>query len=233
LNHFNAGAKIPDFLIEGLAEYIVGYPWGIGLDQWTRGFMALDRFIPVTELMNDRRFRKFNPIIAYEESGSFVNFLVGRYGLDRFKLLYARPSFFNTYGKSLQKLNDEWMIKIRAEKIKALDLIEFRVKLGRLYQEPELLRQVPWMGVKTGVDRGKVYISRVSKNSPAARGKLKKGDEILKVNDTAINGKGVWKIYSTLLDKKPGDILSVSVKRNGEILNTQISLTSNPEWMVN
>ena len=46
---------------------------------------------------------------AYRASGSFVKFLIERYGLSKFKTLYKGASFTSVYGKDLFQLNDEWV----------------------------------------------------------------------------------------------------------------------------
>jgi hypothetical protein len=45
---------------------------------------------------------------AYILAGSFVGFLVERYGLARFHRLYATEDYETVYGKSLETLETEW-----------------------------------------------------------------------------------------------------------------------------
>ena len=52
---------------------------------------------------------------AYRASGSFVKFLIERYGLSKFKTLYKGALFTSVYGKDLSQLNDEWVEVLRAE----------------------------------------------------------------------------------------------------------------------
>ena len=45
---------------------------------------------------------------AYLLAGSFVGFLIERYGLDEFRKLYENGSYEAAYGKSLGVLEKEW-----------------------------------------------------------------------------------------------------------------------------
>lgn len=45
---------------------------------------------------------------AYESAGSFVGFLVMKYGAEKFKRLYVSRNFKKIYGKSIERLDEEW-----------------------------------------------------------------------------------------------------------------------------
>lgn len=45
---------------------------------------------------------------AYTVAGSFVGFLIERYGLDRFRTLYETDNYDTVYAKSLDMLEQEW-----------------------------------------------------------------------------------------------------------------------------
>ena len=45
---------------------------------------------------------------AYILAGSFVGFLIEKYGLPKFKRLYQTESYNKVYGESLQILDREW-----------------------------------------------------------------------------------------------------------------------------
>jgi hypothetical protein len=230
LNSFRGRSTLPALLIEGLAEYIVDDPWGLELNQWVKGFMELGVFLPLTELQDDVVFRKHNQIITYEEAGSFVHYLITQYGLDKFKLLYSQPSFYPVYGKTLEELAQEWSCLIRSAAVSAEDreLISFRVALGALYMKPVVLAQVPWIGIKTFINQERVFIEHVAESSPAERGELKEGDEVVGVDDIALHGKNVWRIGSLLLDKNAGDCVSFAVRRDGKIVRREITLGVKP-----
>lgn len=234
LHAFRGRHTLPALLIEGLAEYMVADPWGLELDKWVKGFRELGVFIPLTELQNDAVFRKHNQIITYEEAGSFVHDLITRYGLNTFKRLYSQPSFDTVYGKPLDVLAHEWTDRIRSVGITRdeKDLIQFRVALGALYMKPSSLAHIPWIGIKTSVDRERVFIERVAESSPAQRGELKEGDEVVRVNHIKIDGTNVWRIGSLLLDKRAGDPISFAVKRDGRIVHRAITLGEKPYRMV-
>jgi len=230
LNSFRGRSTLPAFLIEGLAEYIVADPWGLELDTWVKGFRELGVFIPLTALQDDAVFRKHNQIITYEEAGSFVHYLIIQYGLDKFKLLYSRPSFYTVYGKALEELAQEWSCLIQSAAVSAenRELISYRVALGALYMKPASLAQVPWIGIKTFINQERVFIEQVAESSPAERGALKEGDEVVGVDDIALHGQNVWRIGSLLLEKKTGDRMSFAVRRDGKLFHREITLGMKP-----
>ena len=230
LNSFRGRSTLPTLLIEGLAEYIVADPWGLELNQWVKGFMELGVFLPFKELQVDENFRRYNQIITYEEAGSFVHYLITQYGLDKFKLLYSQPSFYTVYGKTLETLAHEWSQVIQSVEVSGedRDRISFRVALGALYMKPAVLAQVPWIGIKTSVNQERVFIEKVAESSPAERGYLREGDEVVGVNDIEIHGKNVWRIGSLLLDKRAGDCVSFAVRRDGKLFHREITLGMKP-----
>jgi hypothetical protein len=80
------------------------------LDEGARGWLAriesLDRLdgvrtpTPLGTVVNEQG--------AYLLAGSFVGFLVERYGLDEFRKLYGEGSYEAAYGKPLGVLEKEW-----------------------------------------------------------------------------------------------------------------------------
>jgi len=230
LNSFNYNKKLNAILIEGLAEYVVEKPWGIDLDYWVKGFLDIQLFIPLSNLLSGQDFRSYNQIITYEESGSFVKHLIETNGLKKFKLLYSNPSYKYVYGKTFQCIENEWINKIKQIKVtnKDLELIKLRLKIGNLYRYPDKLRQIPWIGITTESKNNSIWIKKVSKNSPASEADLKKGDEIISIDEVLINEN--WKILALLLDKKPGYAMTFKFKRNKKILTSSIILRFNSKW---
>lgn len=235
LGNFRAGFSPSALLVEGLAEYIVAQPWNLGVDKWVKGFLDQDMYIPLAGLHRDHDFRGQNQIIAYEEAGSFVKYLIETYGLEKFKLLYSRPSFFKTYGKSLCKLEKKWLDSLAAIVLQKneLDLIGFRVTLGDIYKTPALLGSLPWIGVQTTTRDNSVFIDKVISGSPAEKGDLRYGDEIIRINGTEIDAENVWRIYALLFENRSGDAVTFSVRRDEEILNSTVMLSVNPKRTIN
>ena len=50
---------------------------------------------------------------AYTLAGSFVGFLIERYGVGLFRSLYETENFEKVYGKSLDTLEKEWRLSIQ------------------------------------------------------------------------------------------------------------------------
>lgn len=123
--------RVSPVFVEGLAEYVVGAPWGIPLDAWVVYFLENDLYVPLHELMNGRRFRQIHPIIAYEQAGSFVSFLITTYGLGRFYNLYSGDrTMGDVTGKSLTEVEHDWLKGVRKTEMAGIDrgLIAYRLE---------------------------------------------------------------------------------------------------------
>lgn len=118
-------------LSEGIAVYLENkFPMGLDgenedVDDGVHLPVAADifsnEFLPVHRLDSSIRNRSGGGVHtddrdvqlrifrAYRASGSFVKFLIERYGLRKFKTLYKGASFTSVYGKDLFQLNDEWV----------------------------------------------------------------------------------------------------------------------------
>jgi hypothetical protein len=97
---------------------------GAELDDLARTYDSTGRLPPVSSLMTGPDFFRFDANMTYPCSGSFVRYLLDRYGLDRFRS-YASSAAFDdaagvtetrfqaAYGRSVQALWDEWLAYIR------------------------------------------------------------------------------------------------------------------------
>jgi hypothetical protein len=50
---------------------------------------------------------------AYILAGSFVGFVIERYGLASFRSMYVTGNYEQVYGKSLRTLEQEWRVSLR------------------------------------------------------------------------------------------------------------------------
>ena len=111
------------FLAEGLAVYLQdklgGNPafpnFGIDLHTLARGSFSK---VGLLERLNMVRTpRPLGSVVegrtAYIVAGSFVSFLIERYGLPMFQGLYKTGNYKKIYGKSLSVLEDEWRSRIQ------------------------------------------------------------------------------------------------------------------------
>jgi S1-C subfamily serine protease len=67
-----------------------------------------------------------------------------------------------------------------------------------------------------------VYITEVALNSPASAAQIQRGDIIVKLGDTPLDETHAY--VNILYTFKPGDQVTVVLVRNGEEINTQVTL---------
>jgi 2-alkenal reductase len=67
-----------------------------------------------------------------------------------------------------------------------------------------------------------VYVSRVVSNSPASKGGLQRGDIIIKVGGVALDDTHSY--LNTLYTYKPGDLVTLTLIRDGKTIEVQITL---------
>jgi len=105
-------------LVEGLAVWATGGHYRREpIDALAAVIADSDAFIPLSTLRAGP-FYDFQHETSYMEAGSFVKFLVERYGLDRLRQLYGQetgdadqdePLVKSLYGKSYAELETEWL----------------------------------------------------------------------------------------------------------------------------
>jgi len=120
VTHIIAKHENNSFFSEGLAVYFQerfgefhGFPnYSVPLDDLVRNHK--EQILHITKLKNDNRiFEQFETEqrrIAYIEAGSFINFLVVRYGEQKLAELHNSKSlnYKEVYGIEIQKLEAEW-----------------------------------------------------------------------------------------------------------------------------
>jgi hypothetical protein len=105
-------------LVEGLAVWASGGHYGYEpIDEWAAVVAASDEYLPLADLRAGP-FYDFQHETSYLESGSFVQYLVERYGLERLKALYGQATkdaehdeelVQSLYGKGYAELEAEWL----------------------------------------------------------------------------------------------------------------------------
>jgi hypothetical protein len=105
-------------LVEGLAVWASdGHYRREPLDIWAAVVAASGEYLPLAEL-REGPFYEFQHETSYLEGGSFVKFLVERYGLDRFKVLYGQATgeaehdgelVLDLYGVGYEELESQWL----------------------------------------------------------------------------------------------------------------------------
>ena len=105
-------------LVEGLAVWASGGHYREEpIDEWAAVVAASDEYLPLAELRSGP-FYEFQHETSYLEGGSFIQYLVGRYGLDKLKALYGQATgdaendkdlVQSLYGKGYADLDAEWL----------------------------------------------------------------------------------------------------------------------------
>lgn len=114
------------FLAEGLAVYLhgklAGNPAFPNFGEDLRR-LAVRRLSGVKSLETLNSVRTPQPLravvdeeTAYIVAGSFVGFLIERYGLASFRGLYETENYEKIYGKSLEVLQNEWRFSLRDDR---------------------------------------------------------------------------------------------------------------------
>jgi M6 family metalloprotease-like protein len=84
------------------------------------------------------------------------------------------------------------------------------------------------IGLQTdAAEGGGVRISQVTPNQPAAEAGLKVGDVLLKINGMALSGPD--RLSSVLGDHRPGEVVTVTYKRDGKEAEVKVTLAASRE----
>ncbi|MBX2812017.1 MAG: hypothetical protein KTR25_09405 [Myxococcales bacterium] len=95
-------------LIEGIA---VAADWPIReltVHEWAAAMKRLERLPSIAQSLDPTGFWSISSSRAYTATGSFVAWLVRRYGMKKFSEVYSGKSFLSTYGVSTSDLEDTW-----------------------------------------------------------------------------------------------------------------------------
>lgn len=102
------------WMSESLATYVGGPCSGYEIDEIAGYLERQGELIPLDSLA--RRFRSYNDLVAYLQAGSFLGFLLDRYGVPRVRALWERgiESFEAVIGKPPAAADAEWREHLRA-----------------------------------------------------------------------------------------------------------------------
>ncbi len=135
-------------LVEGLAVWASGGHYGVEpIDAWAAVTAASESYIPLGSLRAGP-FYDFQHEISYLQAGSFVKYLVERYGLDKLKDLYGEATgqaeqdealVARLYGKGYDALEADWLAYLEslsptAEEARKWDLVVRSFDLMRRYE---------------------------------------------------------------------------------------------------
>ncbi len=109
-------------LIEGLAVAIDRVEYEEPINRLAGMAFAAGTTTDVASLFSLSGFMKAPAGVSYTFAGSFCRFLIDRYGMRRFKLLYRTGDFETLYGRSLPALLQEWRRTMTAFRFGEADL---------------------------------------------------------------------------------------------------------------
>jgi serine protease Do len=89
----------------------------------------------------------------------------------------------------------------------------------------------PYMGLTSNDDTGKVMVTRVNDDGPAAKAGFRENDIILKVNK--INIQDTEKFYKTVWSQGgPGTLLDFEIERNNQIISLKLTTMDRNDFFV-
>ncbi len=79
----------PQLFREGLAEYMSETWHGKTHDDWAKEFIASGRLAEIKDWINDDVWYEIDDRLSYPMAGSFIRFVIDKYGRDKFIELYS------------------------------------------------------------------------------------------------------------------------------------------------
>jgi tetratricopeptide (TPR) repeat protein len=95
---------------------------------------GMDRrmILAIADKLSPRGFWGGRGAVSYTTMGSFMRFLMDRYGMERMKRVYAWANFEEIYGKSVENLAQEWTNFLKTVAIDEAQQSYTRASFGRL-----------------------------------------------------------------------------------------------------
>ncbi len=125
-------------LVEGIATAADAPPLELTLHESSAAMRKLELAPDIRNLVGATGFWTQASGRAYTLMGSFVQFLVDRYGMEPFKKVYRDGDFEAAYGKSANELVGEWEVVVDA-----IELDEIQLDITRYrYERPSIFGKV-------------------------------------------------------------------------------------------
>ena len=114
-------------LFEGLAMYFDKEWWKIPNELCTRVYIEDKKYEKIEFLILNEKFYEIDDKISYPITGAFTAFLIGTYGMKKFKLVYGEcedllQSFREVYKKELCALEEEFVASVMSQSYSAEQL---------------------------------------------------------------------------------------------------------------
>lgn len=128
----DADSSPPDtFLVEGLATALQARDRGTAMSDWAAIDLRAGRVPPLLELRRNWPNGCGAGVHPYHVAGSFVDFLIERFGIEKVKRLYTHSlEFQGTLGRSFVALEREWRAWALARAVKPQDEERVLATLG-------------------------------------------------------------------------------------------------------
>ena len=98
---------------EGLAMYFDRQWWGINNWDWTLYYIQQEKYVGIDQLLQEDVFDNIDCSISYPILGTFVDWLISTYGIDKFLELYKQKEISSTtqqiYGLTAKELDEKFV----------------------------------------------------------------------------------------------------------------------------
>lgn len=156
-----------------------------------------------------------NALVGYAQARYMLFYMLDKGLLKKFYDEYTNKESYGddksalrtvevVFGKPIDEVERDWSQWVLAQKVP----------------------QVPFMGVRTKEEKGKLLVEDVTPNSPAAKAGLQKGDLIATMDGQAINDQGG--LLEAVGAKNVGDEMAIQVQRGGKPLDLKVKLAARP-----
>jgi len=115
---FKVASNLNSAIIEGLAMAIENNFDGFPLHFLAKNAYESGYRIPISQLFSGLNFFAQSSSLSYVYAGSFIKYLIDRYGIEKIKLLYKESNFNKYFGKSVSQLEDDYKRFLETKEIK-------------------------------------------------------------------------------------------------------------------
>jgi len=112
------------------------------------GALQADKLPSAEDFMSIGGFSKVNEGNAYDASGSFVGFIVLKYGFEKFTKLQQRLDYQGVYGKDLAALDAEWRVFLEEVPVDLAEAATARDSYDPDFKESYREKQCPKLGAR-------------------------------------------------------------------------------------
>ncbi|HOZ02524.1 MAG TPA: hypothetical protein PKV57_01780 [Bacilli bacterium] len=104
-----------EFLIEGFAMFFDEMWWSIENNLWVKYYIYKGRYISIKELLKDDKFYSIDCSITYPIGGSFTNYLINNFGLEKYLTLFSskdsniKDTIKTIYEISLEEIEQKFL----------------------------------------------------------------------------------------------------------------------------